>query len=208
MKHLFSVGWLVLALGVGAAHAQLQVHRVQSNNADLSSLEGVTLSNGYSSMLIVANATIQRPSGPSNALTANAILAPTFLRKVGPYEIHRATAVPTALANTQQSMTLNGQTLPMFADLGTGQDFVGTAYLHDSQQIGLISKEVSAKFKAAGLPADYAGLGGKELVPQSGFYVFTVTDVFAWIKLVSRLQADPQVSKVEPRIVTEFAQPQ
>ena len=209
LKYFFLVQLLALGLGAGSAQAQRQVDRAQTTNADLSTLEGVTLSYGQSSMMILANATIQRPSVAANAVTANAVLAPTFLSKVGPYEIHRATPAPAAaLANTQRGMTVNGRSLPVFADMGTGQDFVGTAYLHDTQQFGLISKELSAKFKTATMPADYAGLGGKELVDKSGLYVFTVSDIFAWIRLLSRLQADPQVSRVEPRIVTEFARPQ
>ena len=209
MRHLFLVLGIALALGMGSAHAQRQSDRVQPANADLSTLEGVILSNGNSSMLVLANATIQRPSVPANGATANAIVAPTFLRQVGPFEIHRATPTPAAtLANAQQAMTLNGKSLPIFADVGTGQDFVGAAYLNDTQQIGLISKEVSAKFKTAGIPADYAGLGAKELLPRSDLFVFTVSDIYAWIKLVARLQADPQVSMVEPRVLTEFAQPQ
>jgi hypothetical protein len=209
VKPLLSVGLLVLALNTGSANGQLQFSRVPSTNADLSTLEGVTLSNGNSSMLILANATIQRPSAPANGVTANAVVAPTFLKKVGPFEVHRATPASAAtLANAQEAMTLNGKSLPVFANMGTGQDFVGAAYMNDTQQIGLISKEVSVKFKTGGIPADYAGFGAKELVPRSGLFVFTVADIYAWIKLVSRLQADPQVSMVEPRIVTEFAQPQ
>jgi hypothetical protein len=209
MKHLFLVSLFALLLNIGPANAQFQVNRVQNNNADLSTLEGVVLSNGRSSMMILANATIQRPGGPANAVTANAVVAPTFLSKVGPYEIHRVTPTPVAAsANAQQGITVNGQSLPLFANIGTGQDFVGAAYLNDTQQIGLISKELSAKFKTAAIPADYAGLGAKELVPRSGLYIFTASDIYAWIKLLSRLQADPQVSMVEPRIVTEFAQPQ
>ena len=189
--------------------AQRQSDRVKNTNADLTTLEGVTLRNGYSSMLILSNATLQRPSGPANPLTANAIVTPTFLAKVGPYEIHRANPRSTAApADTRPVTTLNGNPMPLFAEMGTGQDFVGTAYLHDTQQIGLISKQVSAAFKSAGIPVDYAGIGGKELIPRSGLFVFTVADIHAWIRLVSRLQADPQVRLVEPRIVTEFKQPQ
>ncbi|NBU77291.1 MAG: hypothetical protein EBS30_19080, partial [Planctomycetes bacterium] len=66
MKPLLSVGLLVLALNTGSANGQLQFSRVPSTNADLSTLEGVALSNGNSSMLILANATIQRPSVPAN----------------------------------------------------------------------------------------------------------------------------------------------
>jgi hypothetical protein len=213
MKHLLLISVLAIGLNMGTAHAQRQIPRAQSNNADVSTLEGVTLKNGQSSMLILANATIQKTSSNANGVTANAVTAtaPTLLQKVGPYEIHRnSTAASTGAASAKpaQNLTVNGKSVPAFAEMGTGQDFVGAAYLNDTQSIGLISKQISAKFKTPSVPTQYAGMEAKELVPRSGLYIFTVTDIYAWIKLVSRMQADPQVSLVEPTIVTEFAQPQ
>jgi len=37
--------------------------------------------------------------------------------------------------------------------------------------------------------------------------VFVVGDIYAWLALVSQLQADPQVSMVEPQITTVFQKP-
>jgi hypothetical protein len=210
MNRLFLTLALALGLTMSTAHAQRQIARAQSNNADLSTLEGVTLKNGHSSMLILANATIQKPSTKSsNGVAANNVIAPTFLQRVGPYEIHRSSTTTASSSNKAQSnLTVNGKSVPAFAEMATGQDFLGAAYLHDTQNLGLISKEISVKFKTGSVPAQYAGMGAKELVPRSGLYIFTATDIYAWVKLVSRLQADSQVSLVEPNIVTEFAQAQ
>jgi hypothetical protein len=211
MNRLLLISLLAMGLNMGVAHAQGQTSPVQSNNADMSTLEGVTLTNGRSSMLILANATIQKSSkNPSNGGVANNVIAPTFLQRVGPYEIHRSNAATgtSAVAKAPQDLMVNGKSVPTFAEVGSGQDFLGAAYLHDSKNIGLISKEVAAKFISGSIPSQYLGMGAKELVPRSGLYVFTVTDIYAWIKLVSRMQADAQVSLVEPRIVTAFAQAQ
>ncbi|MEY4507348.1 MAG: hypothetical protein RL297_1926 [Pseudomonadota bacterium] len=210
MKHLSISLILALGLATGTVHAQRQIKQVQSNNADVSTLDGVTLKNGQSAMLIVANATIQKAATPSNNTAANAVIAPTFLQKVGPYEIHRSNAsgAASAASSAKPNFTVNGQTVPTFAQVGTGQDFLGAAYLMDTKQMGLISKEIAVKFKSSTVPKQYADLGAKELVPRSGLYVFTVTDIYTWIKLVARLQADAQVSVVEPQIKTEFAQAQ
>ncbi|MFM2074424.1 MAG: hypothetical protein RJB34_729 [Pseudomonadota bacterium] len=211
MKH-FSIS-LILALGLatGTVHAQRQIKQVQSSNADVSTLEGVTLKHGQSAMLIVANATIQKTANSSDKIAAaNAVIAPTFLQKVGPYEIHRSNASVSASAasSAKPNFTVNGKSVPSFAQEGSGQDFLGAAYLMDTKQLGLISKEIAVKFKSSTVPKQYADLGAKELVPRSGLYVFTVTDIYTWIKLVARLQADAQVSVVEPQIKTEFAQAQ
>jgi hypothetical protein len=211
MKHLSISLTLALGLTTGTVHAQRQIKQVQSNNADVSTLEGVTLKNGHSSMLIVANATIQKAATSSNkTAAANAVIAPTFLQKVGPYEIHRSNAsvAASAASSAKPNFTVNGKSVPSFAQVGTGQDFLGAAYLMDTKQMGLISKEIAVKFKSSTVPKQYADLGAKELVPRSGLYVFTVTDIYTWIKWVARLQADAQVSVVEPQIKTEFAQAQ
>lgn len=211
MNHLSLTLILALGLTAGTVNAQRQIKQVQSNNADVSTLEGVTLKNGQSSMLIVANATIQKVATSSNkAVAANTVIAPTFLQRVGPYEIHRNTTgvAASGASSVKPNFTVNGKSVPTFAEVGTGQDFLGVAYLHDIQRMGLISKEVGVKFKTGTVPAQYADMGVKELVPGSSVYLLTVTDIYAWIKLVSRLQADPQVSLVEPQIKTEFVQTQ
>ena len=210
MHRLALIFLLTTGFHVGVVHAQHQTSRVKTNNADLSTLEGVTLRHGHSSMLILTNATIQRSNGKasSSAATGN-VIAPTFLQKVGPYEIHRSSpASGIALKKSQEDSTINGKSVPAFAEERPGQDFLGAAYLHDTGSIGLISKEISAKFFTKTVPGQYVGMGAKELVPRSGWYVFAVPDIYAWIKLVSKMQADPQVDMVEPHIVTEFAQAQ
>jgi hypothetical protein len=212
MNHLALISILLISSTACTVQAQRQIKEVQSSAADSSALEGVTMKNGQSTMLIVSNAKIQRATTTlGNSVQANNVIAPTFLQRVGPYEIHRT--VPSSVASAsaskaQSNLTVNGQSVPAFAELGTGQDFLGTAYLQDTKQMGLISKEISVKFKTGSVPAQYAGMGAKELVPRSGLYIFTATDIYAWVKLVSRLQADSQVSLVEPNIVTEFAQAQ
>lgn len=196
---------LILALGLTACAvpSQPSSKEVQSKHADLSGLEGVTLKNGQSTMLIVANARIQQAVGAPSTATA-----PTFLQRVGPYEIHRSTpgVVGSGTNPVKPNFTVNGQEVPSFAEQGTGQDFLGVAYLMDTHRMGLISKEVAVKFQTSTVPKHYADLGAKELVPRSGLYVFTVTDIYAWIKLVSSLQADAQVRVVEPQIKTGFDQ--
>ena len=199
---------LILALGltgctVPSKPSQPSSKEMHGNHADVSGLEGVTLRNGQSSMLIVANARILQTVG-----SPSTVVAPTFLQKVGPYEIHRSTAgvVASGANAVKPNFMVNGKSVPTFAELGTGQDFLGVAYLMDTKRLGLISKEVAVKFQTGTVPKQYADLGAKELVPRSGLYVFTVTDIYAWIKLVSSLQAYAQVSVVEPQIKTGFDQ--
>ncbi|MFM2074423.1 MAG: hypothetical protein RJB34_728 [Pseudomonadota bacterium] len=193
---------LALCLTACAAPVQRQIEHMHSNTVDVSTLEGVTLTNGQSTMLIVANARIQQ-----TVVSNNTGMPSTFLQKVGPYEIHRSAArvAATDSGSARPNFMVNGKTVPVFADDGTGQDFLGVAYLMDTKQMGLISKEIAVKFKTSTAPKQYADMGAKELVPRSGLYVFTVTDIYSWINLVSRLQADAQVSVVEPQIKTEFA---
>jgi hypothetical protein len=208
MNRSLTVCALALALHA-TAQAQRQIQAPRVSAVDVSQLEGVTLQSGRTSLLILANATVQRSSvssATSNAANAaSPTLAATFLRKVGPYEIHRS-AQKSASAQAASALSVNGKPVPAFADMGSGRDFVGAAYVYDTQQMGLISKEIAVKFKNGTVPATYVSAQPTELVRGSGLYLFTVTDIYAWIKLVSRLQADPQVSLTEPQIVTEFAQ--
>lgn len=202
---------LIGSLSVGGAFAQNKVvqpksavSQAASSNVDPSSLEGVTLKNGASSILVLANARIQKTSNTNSTnSTSNASnnLAPTFLRKIGAYEVHKATVSESAKLQAQ------GQSLPAFAQVNTGSDFVGVAYLNDTKELGLISKEVAAKFKGGQVPAQYKSRNPVELVQGSGLYVFAVADIYDWIRLVSRLQADTEVSLVEPQIKTTFASP-
>lgn len=196
---------LILALGLTACAApvQRQIQHMHSNTVDVSTLEGVTLKNGQSTMLILANARIQQLVASNNTG-----MPATFLQKVGPYEIHRSSArvAATGAGSARPNFMVNGKSVPVFADDGTGQDFLGVAYLMDTKQMGLISKEVAVKFKTSAVPTHYADLGAKELVPRSGLYLFTLNDIYTWINLVSILQADAEVSLVEPQIKTEFVQ--
>ena len=214
MKRLFVKSSVILAC-VGAlsclvpAHAQsksvtqktLSTQTARTSNMAPANLEGVTLKNGASSIVVLSNVSIEKTGSTQAAPNAVKPLAPSFLKKIGAYEIHQATITESARRQAQ------GQSLPAFAQTNAGSDFVGVAYLNDTRELGLISREVVAKFKAGGVPAPYASRDGKELVPGSGLYVFHVVDVYDWIRLVSRLQADAQVSLVEPQIKTNFAAP-
>lgn len=210
MRYYFLIFTAALTLNVGTANAQLQIQPTKSNNADLKTLEGVTLKNGSSSMLIVSNANIKKTTNFSNIIAANTIIAPTFLQKIGPYEIHRNPARLEALDinSAKPNFAVNGKAVPIFAEVGKGQEFIGAAYLMDTKQMGLISREVVVKFKTTTIPPRYAVMEGKELVPRSGLYIFSLSDIYAWIKFVSSLQADPQIAFVEPHIKTEFAKAQ
>lgn len=180
---------------------------------DLSQLEGVTLKLQKSSVLVITNASIQKkegessPKSPVQAGAQSSSQTSTVIRTIGPYEIRRqGIKNPSGVAQVR-SMSSGGGALPTFAESGSGRDFVGVAYLYDTKQIGLISNEVVAKFKSGSVPQQYANYKPMELVRGSGLYVFVVSDIYAWLALVSQLQADPQVSMVEPQIKTSFLKP-
>jgi len=195
-----------------SVQAQQQKQIQIPKSPDLSQLEGVSLKIKNSSVLVIANASIQKKVGESSAKSqaqAGALSSPqtsTLIRTIGPYEIHRqGVKNPSGVAQVR-SMSSAG-TLPTFTESGSGLDFVGVAYLYDTKNIGLISNEVVAKFKSGSVPQEYSIYKPTELVRGSGLYVFVVGDIYAWLALVSKLQADPQVSMVEPQIKTEFVKP-
>ena len=192
--------------------AQLQKQIQVPKSPDLSQLEGVTLKLQKSSVLVITNASIEKRSGESSVKSqaqAGAQSSPqstAVIQTIGPYEIRRqGLKSPSGVAQVR-SMS-SGGALPTFAESGSGRDFIGTAYLYDTKQFGLISNEVVAKFKSGSVPQQYASYKPTELVRGSGLYVFVVGDIYAWLALVSQLQADPQVSMVEPQIKTSFLKP-
>lgn len=187
---------LMGSLILGPVHAQ-------RGKIDASNLEGVTLKNGASSILVLTNASIQKTGNTNRpgVSAASKIAAPTLLKKIGAYEIHQATVSESARIQAR------GQSLPAFAQMNAGSAFVGVAYLNDVKDIGLISKDVAARFKDGQVPEQYKSRNPKELIKGTGLYIFAVTDIYDWIKLVSRLQADPEVSLVEPQIKTNFMSP-
>ena len=195
-----------------SVQAQLQKQIQVPKSPDLSQLEGVTLKLKKSSMLVITNASIQKKEGESSVKSqpqAGAQSSPqstAVIQTIGPYEIRRqGLKSPSGVAEVR-TMSSNGAQ-PTFAESGSGRDFIGTAYLYDTKQIGLISNEVVAKFKSGSVPQQYASYKPTELVRGSGLYVFVVGDIYAWLALVSQLQADPQVSMVEPQIKTSFLRP-
>ena len=195
-----------------SVQAQLQKQIQVPKSPDLSQLEGVTLKLQKSSVLVITNASIEKRSGESSVKSqaqAGAQSSPqstAVIQTIGPYEIRRqGLKSPSGVAQVR-SMS-SGGALPTFAESGSGRDFIGTAYLYDTKQFGLISNEVVAKFKSGSVPQQYASYKSTELVRGSGLYVFVVGDIYAWLALVSQLQADPQVSMVEPQIKTSFLKP-
>ncbi len=195
-----------------SVQAQLQKQIQVPKSPDLSQLEGVTLKLKKSSMLVITNASIQKKEGESSVKSqpqAGAQSSPqstAVIQTIGPYEIRRqGLKSPSGVAEVR-TMSSNGAQ-PTFAESGSGRDFIGTAYLYDTKQIGLISNEVVAKFKSGSVPQQYASYKPTELVRGSGLYVFVVGDIYAWLALVSKLQADPQASMVEPQIKTVFEKP-
>ena len=196
---------------MGPARAQRSIPQTQSHTADFSQLEGVALKNGHSFMLVISNVKILKSGANLDKITAaNQALAPTLLQKVGNFEIHkinRNDATSDKAEQAMQGFLSQGKTVPVFAETGSGQDYVGAAYLDDVQKMGLISKEVAVKFNTIGIPDRYTAMGAKELVKGSGLYVFQVSDIYAWLNLVSSLQEDSQVNLVEPHIVTAFDRP-
>jgi hypothetical protein len=211
MNYFTAVLILLLCLCSGNVIAQIQILKQSSHNADPSQLEGVTIKNGNSSMLVLSNVTIQKSSANfEKAAVNNQVIAPTILKKVGNYEIHKVnpnTANQVDLAQGIQNLMIQGKIIPTFREAGTGQDFLGAVYLFDVQKLGLISKEIAVRFKTGYIPTQFNGLGAKEIIKSSGLYVFQVNDIYAWLNLVSSLQADYQVNLVEPHIVTEFDKP-
>ena len=195
-----------------SVQAQLQKQIQVPKSPNLSQLEGVTLKLQKSSVLVITNASIEKRSGESSVKSqaqAGAQSSPqstAVIQTIGPYEIRRqGLKSPSGVAQVR-SMS-SGGALPTFAESGSGRDFIGTAYLYDTKQFGLISNEVVAKFKSGSVPQQYASYKPTELVRGSGLYVFVVGDIYAWLALVSQLQADPQVSMVEPQIKTSFLRP-
>ena len=195
-----------------SVQAQLQKQIQLPKSPDVSQLEGVTLKLQKSSVLVITNASIEKRSGESSVKSqaqAGAQSSPqstAVIQTIGPYEIRRqGLKSPSGVAQVR-SMS-SGGALPTFAESGSGRDFIGTAYLYDTKQFGLISNEVVAKFKSGSVPQQYASYKPTELVRGSGLYVFVVGDIYAWLALVSQLQADPQVSMVEPQIKTSFLKP-
>jgi hypothetical protein len=193
-----------------SVQAQQQKQIQIPKSPDLSQLEGVTLKIQNSSVLVIANTNIQKRVSESTAnAQAGAMASPqssTVIRTIGPYEIHRQGVKNPSGAAQVRSMSSGGD-LPKFSESGSGRDFVGVAYLYNTKQIGLISNEVVAKFKSGSVPQEYATYKPMELVRGSGLYVLVVSDIYAWLALVSKLQADPQISMVEPQIKTDFVKP-
>lgn len=80
--------------------------------------------------------------------------------------------------------------------------YVGAAYQHDTQDVGLISKEISIRFQGAEVPLAYQKWELKELIAKSGIYILTVTDLKQWSRVMRQLQSDSQVLSAQARIVT------
>jgi hypothetical protein len=197
------IATLALCALANLANSQNEFVPKATNNVDPKTIEGVTLKHGHTTITVLSNAVILKIENNTN-LKGQSVTAPSFLQKIGPFEIHKANSASVA----SRSVLPSGQSLPAFAQESPESGFLGTAYVHDIKTLGLISKEISVKFKSVEVPAQYKNLSIKELVPKSGLYVITTSDIYDWVKLVSRLQADTQqVSLVEPQILTHFYTP-
>jgi hypothetical protein len=86
--------------------------------------------------------------------------------------------------------------------IATQSPYVGAAYQHDTQDVGLISKEISIRFLGNGIPSAYQKWALKELIANSGIYILIVADLQQWSRAMRQLQFDPQVLSVQARIVT------
>ncbi len=206
MWRLLSLVLISSVLEAGTAFAQRDISRVESNNAEPSKLEGVTIRNGNSTMLVISNAVIIKTSSESIP-KSNRSVAPTFLQKLGQFEVHKLTkpldSSESSLAITQ-SFLINGKHVPTFAEKNSGKDYVGTAYLNDTKRFGLISNEITVRFKSGSVPSQFISFGPIELIKGTGLYIFKASDIYVWLKLVTNFQVDPQVAFVEPKVVTEF----
>jgi hypothetical protein len=80
--------------------------------------------------------------------------------------------------------------------------YVGAAYQHDTQDVGLISKEIAIRFQGTGVPLAYQKWELKELIVNSGIYLLTVTDLKQWARVMRQLQSDTQVLSAQARVVT------
>jgi hypothetical protein len=80
--------------------------------------------------------------------------------------------------------------------------YVGAAYQHDTQDVGLITKEISIRFQGARVPEAYQKWELRELIANSGIYILTVTDLKQWSRAMRQLQSDTQVLSAQARIVT------
>ena len=80
--------------------------------------------------------------------------------------------------------------------------YVGAAYQHDTQDVGLITKEIAIRFQGTGVPLAYQKWELKELIANSGIYILTVLDLKQWARAMRQLQSDAQVLSAQARIVT------
>lgn len=206
MKHR----WILCLASLALASAQAQSFKtapgISQAQFDASALQGLTLSHKNSQLTVLSNVSLQKAAAPGAGTSANAknsiTAASPLLQKIGPYEIRQipGAAAAKGKAGTTQSPNANFPT--------SDTPYLGVAYLHDTRRLGLISKDIAVRFQGGAVPAAYAALSPKELVPNSGLYLVQAQDIGSWIKLVARLQADtPQVALVEPQIKTHFMQP-
>ncbi len=80
--------------------------------------------------------------------------------------------------------------------------YLGAAYQHDTQEVGLISKEISIRFVGAAIPLAYQKWELKELIAHSGIYILNITDLKQWTRVMKQMSSDAQVQSVQARIVT------
>lgn len=83
-----------------------------------------------------------------------------------------------------------------------GGPYIGAAYQHDTQDVGLISKEIAIRFQGISVPLAYQKWELKELIVNSGIYLLTVTDLKQWTRVMRQLQSDTQVLSAQARVVT------
>lgn len=182
---------------------QAQKSRLAAPNmVAASEVEGLAFKHRGVNMTVMGNVTVTRRA------IGDSIVQPMLLGRVGHFDISRtdsasrSRAQPNAASNDSQLIAVAAPT-----PIQNEASFVGIIYQNESQEMGLIGKEITLKFKANRVPVQYQSLNIKPLIAGQSIYVMTVKNLAEWLALLPQLEADPEVSLVEAQIVTQFKQP-
>ncbi len=182
-------------LGFGAVEGQSMKHR----GVSLTVLANVSVA-----PVDVASAAGMQAQSASNPASAET------LGRVGPYEItrpltskKRALEAASVQASTKQALAVVSATP---TNLFASTPYLGVVMYNDSQEVGLISPEITLRFKNGQVSSQYRHLSIKELIAGSGLYVLTVNSLSDWLLLLPQLESDPSVSFVEAQIVSRMRQ--
>lgn len=176
MRYFALFAAMLMCTACSAQNTSLIGSRVKPHNAEQElqarELQGGDVQSGQRRMTVLSNVQIMPTEGASRDAQTIAHVAGNTIRR------HAGDAI------SPQS------------------PYVGAAYQHDTQNVGLISKEISIHFQGVGVPLAYQKWELKELIAKSGIYILTVSDLKQWTRVMRQLQSDTQVLSAQARIVT------